>query len=730
MRSFLLLVAAGLLSLPAAAALPADTAVLRVNRLPENGLLLATGWRYRAGDDPAWARPSFDASAWDTLNPAREVNQLPPRLRTGIGWLRLRLRPGDSLREHALLLQARLNLWGAWELYLNGRLVQRQGVLAADPAQVRPAGTSPGPVEVPGRGPAELVLALRFAPWPSPLAAQAGKRPVLAFTLWGASQLRRAETAQAAARSVFLVVGSLALLLMLLHVAFFRYNPARRANLYFAGYAGALGLAALDFYFGRTLGFATASVSILFAKGAYVLLSLSSWGAVRALYSLFGFRPGRLYRGLWVSGGLLLVYSTGFAPGAAAFVAFLAVVLLATAEQLRLTGRALRQRRGGARLVGAGFGLALAAVAGTAALAVSGTSVSPLGSSLAFVATFLPPALAISLFLAREFALDAQRLQVQLGEVERLSAQTRTQEKEKQTLLATQNETLETQVRLRTGELQRSLSDLRTTQAQLIQKEKMASLGELTAGIAHEMQNPLNFVTNFADVSAELVAELEEEQQRPARDAGREAGLLGDLKQNLVKIAQHGQRAAGIVKGMMAHSRPSAGERRPTDVNRLADECLRLAYQGARTQKASFHAVLTTDFGADLPLMTLAGADVGRALLNLFTNAFYAVRQRQQHGEAGYQPRVGVRTLLLNQQVQIQVTDNGTGMSPAVQGKVFQPFFTTKPPGEGTGLGLSLAHDIVAQGHGGTLTVESQEGQGSTFSVALPVNIEADPLAA
>ncbi|MCC3154595.1 ATP-binding protein [Hymenobacter sp. BT770] len=267
-------------------------------------------------------------------------------------------------------------------------------------------------------------------------------------------------------------------------------------------------------------------------------------------------------------------------------------------------------------------------------------------------------------------------------------------------------------------QLDASLTELRTTQAQLIQKEKMASLGELTAGIAHEIQNPLNFVNNFAEVSSELMSELEEAQA--AGDGEEVAALAADVRQNLGKITQHGQRAAGIVKGMLEHSSSSAGERAPTDLNRLCDEYLRLAYQGLRAKDKSFNAALTTEFLPDLPRVTMVGTDVGRVLLNLFTNAFYAVRQRQQLGEPGYQPQVGVRTLVLNQQVHIQVTDNGTGIPAAVQPKIFQPFFTTKPTGEGTGLGLSLSHDIIAQGHGGSLTVESHPGQGTAFTIALP----------
>ena len=274
-------------------------------------------------------------------------------------------------------------------------------------------------------------------------------------------------------------------------------------------------------------------------------------------------------------------------------------------------------------------------------------------------------------------------------------------------------------------DLDRALTALQAAQRQLIQSEKLVALAALTAGVAHEIQNPLNFVNNFSEVSAELCQEAQEllaaDEWTPA-DKAKLTDLLADLGQNQAKISQHGQRAAGIVKGMLEHSQTRTGERQPTDLNRLCEEYLRSAYQGLRAKDKSFSAELSTDLAADVPLVNAVGGDLGRVLLNLFANAFYAVRQRQQAGEPGYQPRVGVRTQVLGQQVQLQVTDNGTGMSAGVQDKIFQPFFTTKPPGEGTGLGLSLAHDIIAQGHGGTLAVESREGQGTTFSVELPAN--------
>ena len=282
-------------------------------------------------------------------------------------------------------------------------------------------------------------------------------------------------------------------------------------------------------------------------------------------------------------------------------------------------------------------------------------------------------------------------------------------------LLSQQKAELQTQ----RDQTARALTDLRATQAQLIQREKMASLGELTAGIAHEIQNPLNFVNNFSEVSAELVTELKEAQA--AGDAAEVAVLADDLEQNLGKISHHGRRAAAIVKGMLEHSRTSTGERAPTDINALADEYLRLAYQGLRAKDKTFNAALETDFAPGLPLVEAAGADLGRVLLNLLGNAFYAVQKRQQTGEAGYQPTVSVSTRQVGNQVQIRVADNGTGIPDEAKAKIFQPFFTTKPTGEGTGLGLSLSHDIIAQGHGGALSVESQPGRGTAFLITLPV---------
>jgi len=266
-----------------------------------------------------------------------------------------------------------------------------------------------------------------------------------------------------------------------------------------------------------------------------------------------------------------------------------------------------------------------------------------------------------------------------------------------------------------------ALSELKLTQNQLIQSEKMASLGELTAGIAHEIQNPLNFVNNFSEVSVELVQELNEEREKgPDRDDALEAELMDDLSQNLHKIIHHGNRASSIVRGMLEHSRTSNGQKEPTNLNALSSEYLGLAYHGLRAKDKSFNSELEKELDPTVGLVSVNPQDIGRVLLNLFTNAFYAVQQRQKRSETGYQPRVTLRTERNNKEVIIKVIDNGQGIPEDLQQKIFQPFFTTKPSGQGTGLGLSLAYDIVTKGHGGILSVESRQGEGTTFVIHLP----------
>jgi signal transduction histidine kinase len=278
--------------------------------------------------------------------------------------------------------------------------------------------------------------------------------------------------------------------------------------------------------------------------------------------------------------------------------------------------------------------------------------------------------------------------------------------------------------------IETTLTELKATQSQLIQAEKMASLGELTAGIAHEIQNPLNFVNNFSEVSSELLDEMIiEVENNNLTDA---VNLADDVKQNLEKIKHHGKRADEIVKGMLQHSRVSSGVKAPTDINKLTDEYLRLAYHGLRAKDKSFNATLNTSYDENIGDINIISQDMGRVLLNLISNAFYAVNHSFQHDgirndSDNYEPTVSVKTYKVQNaingpdEVYISIKDNGPGIPQKVLDKIFQPFFTTKPAGQGTGLGLSLSYDIV-KAHGGEIKVKTCEGEGAEFIISLPLN--------
>jgi signal transduction histidine kinase/ligand-binding sensor domain-containing protein len=268
-------------------------------------------------------------------------------------------------------------------------------------------------------------------------------------------------------------------------------------------------------------------------------------------------------------------------------------------------------------------------------------------------------------------------------------------------------------------EIEKAYADLKATQSQLIQSEKMASLGELTAGIAHEIQNPLNFVNNFAEVNSELIAELKEEIANGNIEQVKT--IAGNIDENEKKIIFHGKRADGIVKSMLQHSRSSSNKKEPTDINALADEYLRLAYHGLRAKDKSFNATMKTDFDERVGNINVVPQDIGRAILNLITNAFYVVTEKKASGIPDYEPTVTVSTRRYSDSVEIKVSDNGNGIPKSITDKIFQPFFTTKPAGKGTGLGLSLSYDIITKGHEGQLNVYSREGEGTTFIVILPI---------
>ncbi|CCH02232.1 Signal transduction histidine-protein kinase atoS [Fibrella aestuarina BUZ 2] len=701
-----------------------------VESLADSGISLRTTWAFRAGDDPTWSQPNLADRDWKPIDPTQLVADLLPQLPDRLGWLRLRVTIPKALRTQAFTL--RWQQTAASDLFVNGQLRRRTGVFPTDGQPIQ--ATNPfrrHTLVVRPDSTGTLTLALRFAVQDDGLSVGQYTAPdshLFLATLYPADadltdsfMIRWQPIAGAFTAGLFFV-------LFLLHTVFRFYNTADRTN-------GSTALACFCF------GVAFLAIAQLFtlvdtqtAYARWTLLGTLAYpvgyvALLTAIYAIFEKKMGLNYGIVVGLVGLCVVFFFVRRDTDLLWIEF-GPALLVTAECSRVMLKARRQW--GGEFITAGMVAALVLFFVYCLYSVDELAfIRPVALTrfqvqIIYNTAVLCIPLSISLYVARSFIYTQRRMAGQLLEVQRLSKQSFEQEKERQQLLASQKQRLEQQVAERTAQLQQSLDELRTTQNQLVQKEKMASLGELTAGIAHEIQNPLNFVNNFSEVSVDLLEELREERTRPApqRDAELEEELLSDLVQNLSKIQHHGQRASGIVRSMLQHSRSSTGQREPTDLNALAEEYLRLSYHGLRAKDKSFNASFEAELDPSLPPVSVVGQDIGRVLLNLFNNAFYAVQQRKQQDEPGYQPAVRVRTQRVGSSVEIRVRDNGTGIPEDLQRKIFQPFFTTKPTGSGTGLGLSLSYDIITKAHAGTLRVESSDQRPDAFTefvITLPI---------
>ncbi len=688
-------------------------------------------WRFGAGDSLGWEKPAYTDAHWTgRVAPQEPIRANNALWATGTGWYRLRVKLSNRTARQPISLV--IKQFGRTDIYLDGRLLR-----SIRPPRIDSGGSQRAAAFVPLPLADTLIhlLAVRYSFRPEPVFfAETGEPAFHAAVAPSAGLDFSHQLSEAFGVGLDFVMVGIFGILSLLHLLFFRANRLQRINrtLTWAMLAFALTFLA-DYLTDVTPTLTLDSVVELTGKLAFrAACVLLLW----SVYQYLRKPPGWLFFSVLALFTVDLAYR-GLVGTPPPYTGNLAVGL-GFIDYVRLSWIGRKRKDPDSRLPWKSLKTGLSSLGTILVLIVIGAILSSQGyrfglnidmvlvpvAALIFVAILSIP-VGLSLSLVQEYGRTYRALNTKLQEVEQLSARTVAQEQEKQALLARQNETLEQQVRERTAALDQSLADLRATQNQLIQREKLASLGELTAGVAHEIQNPLNFVTNFSDVSVELISELENEQARlPAeRDATLESELLADIKQNITKITQHGQRAAAIVRNMLQHSRNSTGQREPTNLNALTDEYLRLAYHGFR-QGAGPNALnvrLITQFADNLPLVPVVQQDMGRVLMNLFTNALYAVQQRAQTPPDTYLPTLTVATTRRGNRVEIRVQDNGTGIPPAVIDKIFQPFFTTKPTGEGTGLGLSLSYDIITKGHGGTLTVTSEAGAGAVFVVSLPV---------
>jgi two-component system, NtrC family, sensor kinase len=702
---------------------PSYGQAFRLDSLPTSGMLPNKGWRWKPGNVPNAASPTLNDSRWDTIPAFSAADSLPRFRQLGSGWIRIPFRVGPAIAGKPMAL--RVYQRAAARVYLDGQLIKTYGQIGPDGQLLRAEAVLIGDqLVLPPLAAGLHVVAAQIADLPIPPyvpKALSLDTPVFYVRISPLDGMVQRQVKAAFWEGlVNNAIAAAFLTLCIVHLFYYGYRR-KRINLIFS-----LTMLFGALFYGWNTPFRFIDNPItqewfwLFRSLLLVAYLTSLLITYRLLltfrYPFFGWA---------LRAGIVLMLLSSFLSHYTQFnhrsVLFVLGITAMFAAGMSLSIRAVRRQYADGWIILGSMSLLILTM--TIQLIVNllfpdfFKAYAELITDITELVFVLTVPLTLALLLARENDHTNRELARNLAEVNQLSA-------EKEQILTQQKAVLEEQVAERTHALQQSLGELRATQQQLVQREKMASLGELTAGIAHEIQNPLNFVNNFTEVSTELVQELAEERTRPAetRDEGLQDELIGDLAQNLEKIEHHGKRAASIVRGMLEHSRSSTGERTQTDLNALADEYLHLSYHGIRAKNKTFNAKLVTDFDTALLPVPVVAQDMGRVLLNLFNNAFYAIEQRTQTTGPGYVPTVTVTTKQVDGKAVITVADNGTGIPAAVLDKIFQPFFTTKPTGQGTGLGLSISYDIVTKGHGGTLQVRSAEGEGTTFLIELPAN--------
>jgi len=685
-----------------------------LKQLPAAKTLL-TGWKMYAGDHPQFAEKSFDDSKWQPVDLSKDIQQFTELRNTGIVWARLHLSVDSTISVQQLAVY--IEQYSASEIYLNGMLLKKYGTVDNDPKKVIAWLPSSIPFNldlIPGT---DNVISVRLAyqkgiPYISYLNEDL---PTLSIYLNNKEDAVKNYEATQWQTKMYVIIFSISsgtlLIIGFIYLVYFLFDRRQKLNLYYALAMLFQCLNALPVEVwgaDRTGGIEWIMWVFLLESAAYTLGLLF---IVLTVYTIFKY-PYRLL--LWILSMISIVTLISmywFGTAAFYFVSYIFPAFYLFAGAYACVWAIRKNKKHAGVILG---GILLYGVATLLTIVIPVNSIS---AQLFFYLTQMCFPIGMSFYLGIQSSVTNKKLTTTLEEVQNLSAKNLEQEKEKQQILSNQNELLERQVEERTSALNQSLDNIKATQSQLIQSEKMASLGELTAGIAHEIQNPLNFVNNFSEVNTELIEELIEEVDKG--NTAEVKDIAKDIKENEQKINHHGKRADAIVKGMLQHSRSSNGQKEPTNINVLADEYLRLAYHGLRAKDKSFNATLKTDYDESIGNINVIPQDIGRVILNLITNAFYVVDEKKKSGIENYEPTVSVSTKKINNKVEIKVADNGNGIPTKVLDKIFQPFFTTKPTGQGTGLGLSLSYDIV-KAHGGELKVETKEGEGTSFIISLP----------
>jgi signal transduction histidine kinase len=667
---------------------------------------LESNWSYKKGDNINWSDPKFDASSWTKIS-SKNLNKPNNKIIGGdneIVWFRKLIKTDSTFNNPIVLYVYQV---GASEIYLDGKLIRNLGKVSSNPEEIETIFSWKIVFHLPLEKNKEHLLAVRFVnsqrEYPK-YYMNDGHIYIQATSIHNILNTDpRLVTPNNETRNYYnnlYIVFGIVLFMFVLFLFLYIFFKREKINGYFALtsllYSCFLGAILLEYktnFYEFKYDFIIGILNVLYPLAV-----------LYCIYKIFNKRIWYFYWGITAI-GILFIFS-GFLISSVYTGPIFGVIILF--EFLRISSLSFKSDKIGALifLLTGVLNLIFWIIATLHRLGY--IDLPQLIYYVPFSYILLP--LSIAIYLGYFFGNRSQSLRLNLERVQKLS-------KEKESILSEQKDTLEQLVKERTSELNQSLVELKATQSQLIQSEKMASLGELTAGIAHEIQNPLNFVNNFSEVSNELVDEMNEELDKGDLEEVKAISL--DIKQNLEKINHHGKRADNIVKGMLQHSRSSSGTKEPTDINALADEYLRLAYHGLRAKDKSFNAELITDFDESIGKVNIVPQDMGRVILNLITNAFYAVNEKKQR-DVSFKPIVTVSTKKSDEYITISVSDNGDGIPEKVKEKIFQPFFTTKPTGQGTGLGLSMSYDIVTKGHGGKLKMETTKNKGTTFIIELP----------
>jgi two-component system NtrC family sensor kinase len=695
-----------------------DQSVLVTKDMIENDVIQLgqmDGWVYMPGSLINGADPNLDVSDWQRLKPA---DLGPEHLNASgaiDGWFRLKFRLDSTLVDTPLFW--RMGTWGAVDLYVDGELVKQYGVTSSERGTFvgyNPLNKFAKMAQLStGR---EYVLAIYTTDHLTSILNRTIRNdltrydPLIRLTVEDYNEI----IANSQRLSAFWD-GAVLLALFVLCLIFWilvAQNPKQQI-LYLVALTTTVITVGVIF----STRLLQHDVNLLYYN-IFVLIWQTSVVLYIGIivYVLYKFVAEKTVFKLWMLFAVVIVLMTvGWYLSSALFVFF--YFAACAAMFIYLMASQWRNIRG-AKIYLVSGALVISLVALTMLLMdffgiMYGIHI---GSSLLLVFYTTIP-LSMLMYINRRFRDTLEEVTEHSRMVEELS-------NEKQELLLTQNERLEAQVAERTAKLQESLEELKKAQDQLIQSEKMASLGQLTAGIAHEIKNPLNFVTNFSDLTRELVMEAREEMATlglSPDQVDRFEPILGDIEMNVSKIFEHGRRADNIVKGMLQHSRGKSGERQETDINELIGEYLNLAYHGLRAQDPSFNVTLKTEFDPNVGMIEIVPQDFSRAILNLVNNACFAADQKKRNAEVpGFKPTVMVTTKKIDNEIEIIVHDNGTGIPDHVKSKIFEPFFTTKPTGVGTGLGLSLTYEIIVNQHNGSLDVISKAGEFTEFRIIIP----------